>query len=172
MVRLAVHREARSGHLARFEELTGLSIEGPDGRNDRRPADHPALAQPHPRAADRALQNGIFDEFLGLVEARIDAARVAGTLDLGVRTIAVEHFEVLSDTLLRTDALSGATTHLLELEIARALKPLTLARLEELYGLTGIASRSCATADRAALVCSCLPAACSLTTAPGLPGSN
>lgn len=84
-----------------------------------------------------ALQNGIFDEFLGLVEARIDAARQAGTLDLGVETIAVEHFEVLSDTLLRTDALSGATTHLLEIEIARALKPLSLARLEELHGLTG-----------------------------------
>jgi len=84
-----------------------------------------------------ALQNAIFDEFKGLVEARIDAARAAGTLDLGVETIAVEHFEVISDTLLRTDAMSGATTHLLELEIARALKPLGLMRLEELYGLTG-----------------------------------
>ncbi len=84
-----------------------------------------------------ALQNGIFDEFLGLVEARIDAARQAGTLDIGVETIAVEHFEVLTDTLLRTDALSGATTHLLELEIARALKPLRLERLEELYGFSG-----------------------------------
>jgi hypothetical protein len=84
-----------------------------------------------------ALQNGIFDEFLGLVEARIDAARQAGTLDLGVETIAVEHFAVLSDTLLRTDALSGATTHLLELEIARALKPLSLVRLEEIHGFSG-----------------------------------
>src|SRR3546814_19723589 len=44
---------------------------------------------------------------------------------------------VLTDTLLRTDALSGATTHLLELEIARALKPLRLERLEELYGFSG-----------------------------------
>jgi hypothetical protein len=44
---------------------------------------------------------------------------------------------VLSDTLLRTDSASGATTHLLELEIARALKPLTLKRLEELHCLTG-----------------------------------
>ena len=122
--------------LARFEELTGLSIEGPDGRmTDELPTIQRWLNRI--LALPIALQNGIFDEFLGLVEARIDAARVAGTLDLGVETIAVEHFEVLSDTLLRTDALSGATTHLLELEIARALKPLTLARLEELYGLTG-----------------------------------
>ena len=122
--------------LARFEELTGLSIEGPDGGMTE---DLPTIQRWLNRilALPIALQNGIFDEFLGLVEARIDAARAAGTLDLGVETIAVEHFEVLSDTLLRTDALSGATTHLLELEIARALKPLTLARLEELYGLTG-----------------------------------
>lgn len=122
--------------LARFEELTGLSIEGPDGGMTD---DLPTIQRWLNRilALPIALQNGIFDEFLGLVEARIDAARAAGTLDLGVETIAVEHFEVLSDTLLRTDALSGATTHLLELEIARSLKPLTLARLEELYGLSG-----------------------------------
>jgi hypothetical protein len=122
--------------LAKFEELTGLKIEGPDGSMVD---DLPSIQRWLNRilALPIALQNGIFDEFLGLVEARIDAARQAGTLDLGVETIAVEHFEVLSDTLLRTDALSGATTHLLELEIARALKPLTLGRLEEFYGLSG-----------------------------------
>jgi hypothetical protein len=122
--------------LVQFEELTGLSIEGPDGSMVD---DLPTIQRWLNRilALPIALQNGIFDEFLGLVEARIDAARQAGTLDLGVETIAVEHFEVLSDTLLRTDALSGATTHLLEIEIARALKPLTLPRLDELYGLSG-----------------------------------
>ncbi|WP_231736475.1 strawberry notch C-terminal domain-containing protein [Blastomonas sp. CCH4-D12] len=122
--------------LAKFEELTGLRIEGPDGSMVD---DLPSIQRWLNRilALPIALQNGIFDEFLCLVEARIDAARQAGTLDLGVETIAVEHFDVLSDTLLRTDALSGATTHLLELEIARALKPLTLGRLEEFYGLSG-----------------------------------
>jgi hypothetical protein len=122
--------------LARFEEMTGLRIEGPDGSMVD---DLPTIQRWLNRilALPIALQNGIFDEFLGLVEARIDAARQAGTLDLGVETIAVEHFEVISDTLLRTDAMSGATTHLLELEIARALKPLSLARLDEFYGLSG-----------------------------------
>src|SRR3546814_17532123 len=70
-----------------------------------------------------ALQNAIFDEFMGLVEARIDAAHQAGTLDLGLETIAVEDFTILSDTLLRTDPASGATTHLLPLELHTALKP-------------------------------------------------
>ncbi|MXO61406.1 strawberry notch family protein [Qipengyuania oceanensis] len=122
--------------LSRFEELSGLRVEGPDGGMVD---DLPTIQRWLNRilALPIALQNGIFDEFLGLVEARIDAARQAGTLDIGVETIAVEHYEVLTDTLLRTDALSGATTHLLELEIARALKPLRLERLEELYGLSG-----------------------------------
>lgn len=122
--------------LGRFQELTGLRIEAPDGSMVD---DLPSIQQWLNRilALPIALQNAIFDEFMGLVEARIDAARQAGTLDLGLETIAVEDFTVLSDTLLRTDPASGATTHLLELEIARALKPLTLKRLEELHGLTG-----------------------------------
>ncbi|WP_066560939.1 strawberry notch family protein [Croceicoccus bisphenolivorans] len=122
--------------LGRFQELTGLRIEAPDGSMID---DLPSIQRWLNRilALPIALQNAIFDEFMGLVEARIDAARQAGTLDLGLETIAVEDFTVLSDTLLRTDPASGATTHLLELEIARALKPLTLKRLEEIHGLTG-----------------------------------
>ena len=122
--------------LGRFQELTGLRIEAPDGSMVD---DLPSIQRWLNRilALPIALQNAIFDEFLGLVEARIDAARQAGTLDLGLETIAVEDFTVLCDTLLRTDPASGATTHLLELEIARALKPLTLKRLEEIHGLTG-----------------------------------
>ncbi|WP_120219137.1 strawberry notch-like NTP hydrolase domain-containing protein [Sphingopyxis sp. FD7] len=122
--------------LGRFQDLTGLRIEAPDGSMVD---DLPSIQRWLNRilALPIALQNAIFDEFMGLVDARIDAARQAGTLDLGLETIAVEDFTVLSDTLLRTDPASGATTHLLELEIARALKPLTLKRLEELYGLAG-----------------------------------
>ena len=120
--------------LSRFQDLTGLRIEGADGSLVD---DLPSIQRWLNRilALPIALQNGIFDEFISLVEARVDAARQAGTLDLGVETIAVESFDVISDTLLRTDATSGATTHLLELEIARALKPLTLKRLGEHFGL-------------------------------------
>ena len=120
--------------LSRFQDLTGLRIEGADGSLVD---DLPSIQRWLNRilALPIALQNAIFDEFISLVEARVDAARQAGTLDLGVETIAVESFEVISDTLLRTDATSGATTHLLELEIAQALKPLTLKRLGEHFGL-------------------------------------
>jgi hypothetical protein len=119
--------------LSRFQHLTGLRIEADDGSMvDELPTIQRWLNRI--LALPIAMQNGIFDEYLGLVEARVDAARKAGTLDLGLETIAVETFEVLSDTLLRTDPQSGATTHLLELEIARALRPLSLNRLEQQYG--------------------------------------
>ncbi|MEO0031786.1 MAG: hypothetical protein RIS94_1544, partial [Pseudomonadota bacterium] len=118
--------------LDRFQTLTGLRIENDDGALSD---DLPPIQRWLNRllALPIGLQNAIFDEFLGLVEARVDAARAAGTLDLGVETIAVESFEVLADTLLRTDAMSGATTHLLELSMARALKPMSLERLEALH---------------------------------------
>jgi hypothetical protein len=67
--------------LARFQELSGLTIEAPDGAMVD---DLPTIQRWLNRilALPIDLQNTIFDEFLGLVEARVDAARQAGTLDL------------------------------------------------------------------------------------------
>ncbi|HQS97356.1 MAG TPA: strawberry notch C-terminal domain-containing protein, partial [Novosphingobium sp.] len=81
--------------LGRFQELTGLRIEAPDGSMVD---DLPSIQRWLNRilALPIALQNAIFDEFMGLVEARIDAAQQAGTLDLGLETIAVEDFTVVS----------------------------------------------------------------------------
>src|SRR3546814_7307997 len=67
-----------------------------------------------------ALQNAIFDEYLGLVEARIEAAREAGTLDQGLETVRVDHFTVTADELLRTDPVTGAETRLVSLEVTRS----------------------------------------------------
>lgn len=79
-----------------------------------------------------ALQNAIFDEFLALVETRVAAAREAGTLDVGVETIQVDSANVLDDVLLRTDPTSGATSHLLTIEIARRRHPVSLERIERI----------------------------------------
>ena len=76
-----------------------------------------------------ALQNAIFEEFLGLIEARVSAALEAGTLDLGVEPVPVDGFEILDDRVIRTDPRSGATTHLLRVELARRLRPMSLERL-------------------------------------------
>lgn len=64
-----------------------------------------------------ATQNAIFDEYMGLIQARVDAAREAGTLDVGVETIRAEQVIVRSEQTLRTDPVTGAETKLLRLEL-------------------------------------------------------
>ena len=122
----------KSVSLGRFQELTGLKLEGEDGclREDLPPIQRWLNRL---LALRIALQNAIFDEFLGLVEARVAAAREAGTLDLGVETVPVDSFEILDDRIIRTDPHSGATTHLLRIELARRLRPMSLERLLELH---------------------------------------
>ena len=124
--RLLFAGKLQSTTLGDFQERSGLTLEAEGGglREDLPPIQrwlNRLLAFPI------ALQNAIFDEYLGLVEARVDAAREAGTLDLGVETLPVEHVRVVNDTLLRTDPASGAETHLLELALTRRPRPLTLA---------------------------------------------
>ena len=63
------------------------------------------------------IQNAIFEEYMGLIQARVDAARAAGTLDLGVETIRAERIETLFEQILRTDPVTGAQTCLLRLEL-------------------------------------------------------
>lgn len=117
--------------LGRFQELTGLRLEGEGGSLRE---DLPPIQRWLNRllALRIALQNAIFDEFLGLVEARVTAARDAGTLDLGVEAVPVDSFQILDDRVIRSDP-SGATSHLLQLELVRRLRPMSLERITELH---------------------------------------
>ena len=126
----------KSVSLASFQELTGLRLEDQDGclREDLPPIQRWLNRL---LALRIELQNAIFDEFLGLVEARVAAAREAGTLDLGVETLPVDSFEILQDRIVRTDQSSGATTHLLRVELARRLRPISFERLQELRSARG-----------------------------------
>lgn len=125
---LLVAGKLTSTTLADFEERTGLSLLDTDGviKEDLPPIQ---------RWLNRLLalpighQNVIFDEFLALVETRVAAARDAGTLDIGVETMQVESATILEDTLLRTDPVSGATSHLLTIEVARRRNPVSLERV-------------------------------------------
>jgi len=112
-----------------FQKMTGLKLEGEGGslRDDLPPIQRWLNRL---LALRIAVQNAIFEEYLGLIEARVAAAREAGTLDLGVETVPVDRFEILEDRILRTDPRSGATTHLLRIELARRLRPLSLERIE------------------------------------------
>lgn len=108
----------RSVTLADFQEITGLELCDEGGElKERLPPIHRWLNRI--LALRIATQNRIFEEFLRLVEDRVEAARAAGTLDLGIETIRAERVHVLSDQLLRADPMTGAETRLLRLELHR-----------------------------------------------------
>jgi len=119
--------------LGRFQELSGLRLEAEDGSLRE---DLPPIQRWLNRllALRIELQNAIFDEFLGLVEARVAAARDAGTLDLGIETVPVDSIKILEDRVIRTDPNTGATTHLLRLELARRIRAMKLDRILKLAG--------------------------------------
>jgi P-loop containing NTP hydrolase pore-1/C-terminal domain on Strawberry notch homologue len=100
--------------LADFEHISGLKLTDGSSLKDDLP--------PIQRFLNRILamrielQNAIFDEFTGLMESRIDAARAAGTLDLGVETIHADRLDIIDDTVLRTDSKTGATSNLLTIK--------------------------------------------------------
>ena len=123
--------------FANFVERTGLRLENPDGGlTDNLPTIQRWLNRI--LALPIALQNAIFDEYLGLVEARIETAREAGTLDQGLETVRVDHFTVLADELLRTDPVTGAETRLVSLEVTRHLRPLRLQRLVRMHAIGSV----------------------------------
>jgi hypothetical protein len=129
----------KSTTLAEFQMMSGLELTDQDGvlREDLPPIQrwlNRILAM------KIAVQNAIFDEFLTLVETRVSAAKEAGTFDIGVETIAVEACEVLSDTVIRTDPVTGATSHLLELSLTQRRKVLSARAGADDGGLRGHAA--------------------------------
>ena len=117
--------------FASFQALSGLRLESEGGSLRE---DLPPIQRWLNRllALRIAMQNAIFEEFMGLVEARVAAAREAGTLDIGVETVSVETFDILEDRVLRTDPRSGATTHLLTLDLRRRQRVIGAARIDQL----------------------------------------
>ncbi|WP_084718444.1 strawberry notch C-terminal domain-containing protein [Sphingomonas sanxanigenens] len=125
---LLVAGKLTSTNLDDFQYRSGLELLDKDGvlKEDLPPIQrwlNRLLALPI------ALQNAIFDEFLSLVETRVDAAREAGTLDVGVETMIVEEATIIDDVILRTDPLTGATSHLLHIEIGIRRKPVSADRI-------------------------------------------
>ena len=68
-----------------------------------------------------AMQNAIFDEFLGLVEARIEAAKKAGTFDAGVETLIADKLAIVEERELFRDK-AGSITQLMTIEAQWAVK--------------------------------------------------
>lgn len=131
--RLLADGKLRSTTLGDFQRLTGLELEGEGGGLKE---DLPPIQRWLNRilALRIGLQNAIFDEYLGLIEARIEAAREAGTLDLGVESINAERITILDRTVIRRDQTSGAETEILRLETEERYKPVPLERAIRMLG--------------------------------------
>ncbi|NIJ09306.1 putative RNA methylase [Sphingomonas vulcanisoli] len=125
--RLLAAGKLRSVTFAEFQSLTGLELEGEGGGLKE---ELPPIQRWLNRilALRIALQNAIFDEYLGLIEARVEAARQAGSLDVGVETITAERITILDRTVIRRDPVSGAETEILRLETEERYRPMALER--------------------------------------------
>ncbi|MCG2841243.1 strawberry notch family protein [Sandaracinobacter sp. RS1-74] len=103
--------------MSEFTAMTGLTLTDPDSGAllERLPPIHRWLNRL--LALRIATQHAIFDEFNSLIEARVEAARQAGTLDQGVETIVAEEIHILDDRPLRRDPRTGAETRLQTLKL-------------------------------------------------------
>ncbi len=131
--RLLADGKLRSVNFGDFQQLTGLDLEGEGGGLKE---ELPPIQRWLNRilALRIALQNAIFDEYLGLIEARVEAAREAGTLDVGVESITAERITILDRTVIRRDPVSGAETEILRLETEERYKPMALDRALRFLG--------------------------------------
>ena len=125
--RLLAEGKLRSVNFGDFQQLTGLDLESEGGGLKE---ELPPIQRWLNRilALRIMLQNAIFDEYLGLIEARVEAAREAGTLDMGVESITAERITILDRTVIRRDPISGAETEILRLETEERYKPVPLDR--------------------------------------------
>ena len=71
----------------------------------------------------------MLEELFGFIEARVEAARQAGTLDAGVETIRAESLTCLGRDVLTTCPKSGAETILTAIERRQRIKRLAAAEL-------------------------------------------
>ena len=109
--------KATSITYAEFEAVTGLSLETNDGSIKE---DLPPMSRFLNRllALRIDMQNAIMEELTGIIAERTEAAREAGTLDIGVETIRADTLTLIDRRVIHTDARTGAETELVTLERA------------------------------------------------------
>ena len=100
--------------LQRFEDATGLSLRTRDGAVRE---ELPPITQFLNRvlALPINLQELLFDVFDGLLTARVEAAVVAGTFDVGVETLRAESLTIVERRTIYTHPATGAETQLLDI---------------------------------------------------------
>ena len=114
----------------RFQEMTGLTLDDADGCMKE---NLPPIQQFLNRclALTIEMQDAIFEAFGHFLEAIIDDARKAGTLDVGLETLRAEKFEIIDRKAIYEDPATGSTTTALTVERTDRNHPLTLAKAKE-----------------------------------------
>jgi len=117
----------------RFINMTGLTLDDADGSMKE---NLPPIQQFLNRclALTISMQDAIFEAFGHFLDAIIDDARKAGTLDVGLETLRSEKFEIVERRTIYEDPETGSETTALTVEQTDRNHPLTLAKAKEFVG--------------------------------------
>ena len=106
--------ELKCCSVERFTACTGLRLLDDDGSLlERLPPIHTFLNRVLALKID--MQNAVFDDFLKIVAAEVEAARAAGTLDIGIETLRAEKFEILGEQTIYVHPRTKAETKAIEI---------------------------------------------------------
>ena len=114
----------------KFQEMTGLTLDDADGSMKE---NLPPIQQFLNRclALTINMQDAIFDAFGHFLDAIIDDARKAGTLDVGLETLRGEKFEIAERRVIYEDPETGSETTALTVERTDRNYPLTLTKAQD-----------------------------------------
>lgn len=115
---------------AKFQDVTGLTLDDADGCLKE---NLPPIQQFLNRclALTIEMQDAIFGAFGHFLDAIIDDARKAGTLDVGLETLRGEKFEIVDRKVIYEDPASGSATTALIIERTERNRPLTLEKVRD-----------------------------------------
>lgn len=110
---------------SKFEDMTGLSLDDADGSMKE---NLPPIQQFLNRclALRIDMQDAIFEAFCGFLDAIVDQARKAGTLDVGLETLRAESFKTIDRNVIFEDVSTRSETTALTIERTDRNRPLTL----------------------------------------------
>ena len=111
----------------RFQDMTGLTLDDADGTMKET---LPPIQQFLNRclALTISMQDAMFEAFGHFLDAIIDDARKAGTLDVGLETLRGEKFEIIERKVIYEDTQTGSQTTALTVERTERNHPLSLKR--------------------------------------------
>ncbi|MDD9908542.1 MAG: strawberry notch family protein [Ahrensia sp.] len=109
----------------KFQAMTGLTLDDADGSMKE---NMPPIQQFLNRclALTITMQDAIFEAFTGFLDAIVEGARKAGTLDVGLETLRAERFKILDRRVIHEDPVTLSQTTALTIERTDRNRPMTL----------------------------------------------